>query len=54
MVDSITDFFFKWPNIFSVDARILPREEMDEFKEKSKDPAKLNTLVISEVPINAM
>jgi nicotinic acid mononucleotide adenylyltransferase len=54
MVDSITDFFFKWPNIFSVDARILPREEMDEFKEKSKDRAKLNTLVISEVPINAM
>jgi nicotinic acid mononucleotide adenylyltransferase len=54
MADSITEFFFKWPNIFSVDARILPREEMSEFKAISKDPAKLDTLVISEVPINAM
>jgi nicotinic acid mononucleotide adenylyltransferase len=54
MADSITDFFFKWPNIFSVDARILPREEMSEFKAVSKDPSKLDALVISEVPINAM
>uniref|UniRef100_A0A6C0AQR0 Cytidyltransferase-like domain-containing protein n=1 Tax=viral metagenome TaxID=1070528 RepID=A0A6C0AQR0_9ZZZZ len=54
MADSITDFFFKWPNIFSVDVQILPREEMSEFKALSKDPAKLDTLVIDRVPVNAM
>ena len=54
MADSITDFFFKWPNIYSVDARILPREEMSEFKALSKDPYKLDTLVIAHVPVNAM
>ena len=54
MADSITDFFFKWPNIFSIDVRILPREEMSEFKALSKDPHKLDTLLISEIPINAM
>lgn len=54
MADSITDFFFKWPNIFSVNAIILPREEMSEFKALSKDPSKLDSLLISEVPINAM
>ena len=54
MADSITEHFFKWSNIYSVDMRILPREEMGEFKSLSKDPAKLDTLVISEVPINAM
>lgn len=54
MADSITDFFFKWPNIFSVNAIILPREEMSEYKALSKDPSKLDSLVISEVPINAM
>jgi len=54
MADSITDFFFKWPNIFSIDARILPREEMDEFKALSENPAELNRLVIADVPINAM
>ena len=54
MADSITDFFFKWPNIFSIDAIILPREEMSEFKAVSKDPAKLDTLDISTVPVNAM
>jgi nicotinic acid mononucleotide adenylyltransferase len=54
MADSITDFFFKWPNIFSIDARILPREEMDEFKALSENPAELDRLVIADVPINAM
>ena len=54
MADSITDYFFKWPNIFSVDARILPREEMSEFKVLSKDPSKLDRIIISEVPVNAM
>ena len=54
MADSITDFFFKWPNIFSVDVRILPREEMSEFKALSKDPDNLDTLVIDRVPVNAM
>jgi nicotinic acid mononucleotide adenylyltransferase len=54
MADSITDFFFKWPNIFSVDARILPREEMNEFKALSKDPSELDRLDIKGVPVNAM
>jgi nicotinic acid mononucleotide adenylyltransferase len=54
MLDSITDFFFKWDNVHSISGEILPREEMSEFKEKSKDPAQLDKLVMSEVPVNAM
>jgi nicotinic acid mononucleotide adenylyltransferase len=55
MLDSITDFFFKkWNNVKSVDGIILPREEMSQYKELSKDPAMLDKLNISELPINAM
>lgn len=54
LLDSITDYFFKWDNIHSVSGEILPREEMSEYKEKSADPEQLDELVISEVPINAI
>jgi nicotinic acid mononucleotide adenylyltransferase len=55
MLDSITDTFMKPDgNVQSVDGEILPREEMGEYKSKSKDPEQLDKLVISEVPVNAM
>jgi len=54
MLDSITDFFFKWENVNSVSGEILAREEMTEFKEKSKDPVQLDKLIMSDVPANAM
>lgn len=50
MLDSITDFFLKKiPNINSVDGLILPREEMSQYKELSKDPTKLDALNMSDV-----
>jgi len=54
MLDSITDYFFKWDNVNSVNGLILPREEMNDYKIKSSDPEQLNNLVISSVPVNAM
>ena len=54
LLDSITDFFFKWDNVDSINGIILPREEMNEYKIKSKDPQELDKLDISTVPINAM
>jgi nicotinic acid mononucleotide adenylyltransferase len=55
MLDSITDFVFKkWDNVKSVDGIVLPREEMTQYKELTKDPEKLNSLNISDVPLNAM
>jgi nicotinic acid mononucleotide adenylyltransferase len=54
MLDSITDFFFKWDNVHSIAGIILPRQEMSEYKEKSKIPEELDKLNISDVPINAM
>lgn len=54
MLDSITDYFFKWENVNSVNGLILPREEMSDYKTKSSDPEELNRLVISTVPVNAM
>lgn len=54
MLDSITDFFFKWDNVKSVDGIILPREEMTEYKRLTSDPVELDKLNMSDVPINAM
>jgi nicotinic acid mononucleotide adenylyltransferase len=54
MLDSITSYFFKWENVNSITGIILPREEMNEYIEKSKIPEELDKLEISEVPINAM
>lgn len=54
MLDSITGFFYKMDNIHSISGKILPREEMSDFKSKSKDPVQLDRLNISEVPVNAM
>jgi translation elongation factor EF-1beta len=54
MLDSITNYFFKWENVNSITGIILPREEMNEYIEKSKIPEELDKLEISEVPINAM
>jgi len=54
LLDSITDFFLKWENVYSVDGVILPREEMNEYKIKSKNPLELDKLDISKVPVNAI
>lgn len=54
LLDSITDFFLKWDNVHSINGIILPREEMNEYKIKSKDPEQLDKLDISKIPINAM
>jgi nicotinic acid mononucleotide adenylyltransferase len=54
MLDSITNYFFKWENVNSITGIILPREEMNEYIEKSKIPEELDKLEISKVPINAM
>jgi nicotinic acid mononucleotide adenylyltransferase len=55
MLDSISDFFYKkWDNIKSVDGLVLPREEMSVYKDMVKDPSKLDSLNISEVPIGAI
>ena len=54
LLDSITDFFFKWENVDSVNGIILPREEMQEYKNKSQDPNELDKLNITNVPMNAM
>jgi len=54
LLDSITDFFFKWDNVNSINGIILPREEMNEYKIKSKNPQELDKLDIAKVPINAM
>ena len=54
MLDSITGFFFKWPNVNSVDGIILPREEMSQYKELSRDPEQLERLNMDDVPVNAM
>lgn len=54
MIDSIRKYFSKYKNVTSVDGIILPREEMSDFKEKSKDPEELDKLNMAEVPINAI
>jgi nicotinic acid mononucleotide adenylyltransferase len=54
MLDSITDYFFKWDNIYSIDGIVLPREEMSEYKQKSYYPEQLDKLEMSTVPVNAM
>jgi nicotinic acid mononucleotide adenylyltransferase len=54
MLDSITGFFFKWPNVNSVDGIILPREEMSQYKELSRDSKQLERLNMDDVPVNAM
>jgi len=54
MLESITGFFFKWPNVNSVDGIILPREEMSQYKELSRDPEQLERLNMDDVPVNAM
>ena len=54
MLDSITGYFYKLDNVQSITGVTLPREEMSEYKEISKDPTRLASLDISKVPINAM
>ena len=45
MVDSITNFFFKIDNVYSIAKDVLPREGMSAYKEQSKNPESLNTLL---------
>jgi hypothetical protein len=54
MLDSITDFFFKFDNVNSVNGLILDRPNMGEFKKISSNPQELASLNISEVPIGAV
>jgi hypothetical protein len=54
MRDSVTDFFFKWDNVNSVDGLILDRPNMGKFKSISSNPTELATLNMSEVPSGAL
>ena len=54
MRDSVTDFFFKWDNVKSVDGLILDRPDMGKFKSISSNPSELATLDISTVPSGAL
>jgi len=54
MRDSVTDFFFKWDNVKSVDGLILDRPDMGKFKSISSNPSELSTLDISTVPSGAL
>jgi hypothetical protein len=54
MRDSVTDFFFKWDNVHSVDGLILDRPDMGRFKSISSNPSELATLDISTVPPGAL
>ena len=55
MVDSITQIMEKsFPNVNSVNYKVLPREGMEEFKALSKDPTRLCTLDMTKVPLSAL
>jgi len=54
MRDSVTDFFFKWNNVNSVDGLILDRPNMGKFKSISSNPTELAALNMSEVPSGAL
>jgi len=54
MRDSVTDFFFKWDNVNSVDGLILDRPNMGKFKSISSNPTELAELDISTVPSGAL
>ena len=54
MRDSVTNFFFKWDNVKSVDGLILNRPNMGRYKSISSDPTELATLDISDVPLSAL
>ena len=54
MRDSVTDFFFKWDNVNSVDGLILDRPNMGKFKSISSNPTELAALNMSEVPSGAL
>ena len=51
MVDSITNFFFKWDNIYSIAKDFLLRVDMAEYKQRSSTPEGLNKL-LDEVPLS--
>ena len=55
MVDSITQIMEKsFPNVNSVNYKVLPREGMEEFKALSKDPTRLCALDMTKVPLSAL
>ena len=55
MVDSITQIMEKsFPNVNSVNYKLLPREGMEEFKALSKDPTRLCALDMTRVPLSAL
>jgi len=54
MLDNITDVFFKFDNINSVDGLVLQRPDMGSFKKLSTDPEQLAKLNVSDIPQNAL
>lgn len=55
MVDSITQIMMKsFPNVKSVDYKVLGREGMSEFKALSKDPTQLCTMDMTKIPASAL
>jgi hypothetical protein len=55
MVDSITQIMEKsFPNVNSVNYKVLPREGMEDFKALSKDPTRLCALDMTKVPLSAL
>ena len=55
MVDSITQIMEKsFPNVNSVNYKVLPREGMEDFKALSNDPTRLCTLDMTKVPLSAL
>ena len=53
MVDSITNFFFKWDNIYSIAKDFLLRSDMTLYKNRSSTPEGLNKL-LDEVPLSTI
>jgi hypothetical protein len=54
MRDNVTDYFFKWNNVKSVDGLILNRPDMGRYKSISSDKYELEKLDISDVPPGAL
>ena len=54
MLDSITDFLFKFDNINSINGLILDRPDMGKYKKLSSDPEALSRMIMSEIPVGAL
>ena len=54
MLDSITDFMFKFDNVNSIDGLILDRPDMGEYKKLSSNCGDLFKINFSEIPVGAL